>query len=88
MDRVPTGRPTLHAIQAVRFLAALLVVGYHANIFADQHIARAADSVSMVLASIGRSGVHIFFVISGFIMMFTIRPSMYLVLPSGSSGFD
>ena len=71
LTRSPTDDVTLNAIQALRFLAALLVVVYHANIFADHNYTpRAAESLSMVLAGIGRSGVHIFFVISGFIMMF------------------
>ena len=70
MDRQRAGRSTLHAVQAVRFLAALLVVLYHANIFSVHHFPRPADSLSMMLTSIGRGGVHIFFVISGFIMMY------------------
>ena len=68
-----TGRGKLDALQALRFLAASLVVIDHA-VDRSSHLAgatpRAADA-SDPLINIGLFGVGIFFVISGFIMVYT-----------------
>lgn len=63
----------LATVQALRFFAALLVVVYHAQIFAFEAAVTlpswpSTETIATV-TSIGRSGVPIFFVISGFIML-------------------
>lgn len=62
----PTTRP-LESIQALRALAALLVVGYHARYFLNAAHAGAGD----LLLGRGAIGVDIFFVISGFIIEYS-----------------
>ncbi len=61
---------TVHSIQFLRFLAAALVVAYHAFHFIDLNVLALGERL-MHFATFGASGVHIFFVISGFIMVWT-----------------
>ena len=61
---------TIQSIQFMRFVAALLVVFFHAT----QAIRNNLGGISaefLHFTELGASGVHIFFVISGFIMMYT-----------------
>jgi exopolysaccharide production protein ExoZ len=62
---------TLHSIQCMRFVAATVVVIFHSYV----SFAPAADFVPAVGAAyafgFGKVGVHIFFVISGYIMYLT-----------------
>ncbi len=61
---LPQARDTLFNIHALRGLAAMLVVFCHANVWAERHPWSIAT---------GANGVDLFFVISGFIMVFTTR---------------
>jgi len=61
---------TVHSIQFLRFLAAALVVAYHSFHFVDLNVLALSERL-MHFAAFGASGVHIFFVISGFIMVWT-----------------
>lgn len=61
----------LAGIQGLRFVAALMVVVYHANIFVDNVFPRPADDPIMLFSLIGAAGVPVFFTISGFIMFHT-----------------
>lgn len=62
---------TILSIQVLRFVAALSVVVFHAHIALTNgdpsHVPDAVDHAFRV----GASGVHIFFVISGFVMVYT-----------------
>ena len=60
----------IHSIQVLRFIAAMLVTAYHAAHFTDQNIVALPPALMQFFVS-GASGVHIFFVISGFIMVWT-----------------
>ena len=57
---------TLHSIQALRGIAALLVVVLHSYVYLE---ARNIIPKVPTLVDSGRAGVDIFFVISGFIMV-------------------
>jgi len=59
----------LHSLQFLRFCAAFMVVLYHANIMIDLIIQRDQDDIFVQIINIGKIGVPIFFVISGFIMV-------------------
>lgn len=61
----------LAGIQGLRFVAALMVVIYHANIFVNDVFPRPADDPIMMFSLIGAAGVPVFFTISGFIMFHT-----------------
>lgn len=63
----------LHSIQFLRALAAMLVVIYHAQQSFSERIAPASFTNESYLFAFGAVGVHIFFVISGFVMIFTSR---------------
>jgi len=62
---------TIVSIQALRFAAAFMVVLFHAHVALvrgfPQHVPGQVDHAFEV----GASGVHIFFVISGFVMVYT-----------------
>ena len=64
---------TLHSIQFLRFVAAFLVVAFHSF----KHIPdlNLYSEVIGDLAKSGQVGVHIFFVISGFIMVYIAQGS-------------
>lgn len=64
---------TMHSIQLLRAIAALLVVLYHGQLAISTRFARPAFPFETYLFSFGAVGVHIFFVISGFIMVYTMR---------------
>ena len=63
-------RDSLKSIQFLRFVAASLVVFDHSALSIEQHIGALPVGISYV-AGFGGIGVHIFFVISGFIMVYT-----------------
>ena len=63
-------RGSLKSIQFLRFVAASLVVFDHSALSIEQHIGALPVGISYV-AGFGGIGVHIFFVISGFIMVYT-----------------
>ncbi|MBK6414307.1 acyltransferase [Sphingopyxis sp.] len=62
---------TMHSIQLLRAIAALLVVLYHGQLAISTRFATPAFAVETYLFAFGAVGVHIFFVISGFIMVYT-----------------
>jgi exopolysaccharide production protein ExoZ len=64
-------RQTVHSIQFLRFVAAALVVFFHANVAFKISYPWAVSDKFDYFASFGASGVHIFFVISGFVMFYT-----------------
>jgi len=59
------------SIQFLRFIAAALVVFDHSALALSHHASWAISSGFLENAQFGASGVHIFFVISGFIMVYT-----------------
>lgn len=62
----------IESIQFLRFIAALIVVIYHASLAMDVYgLNDKSYNYFANIFSIGESGVHIFFVISGFIMVYT-----------------
>lgn len=62
---------TILSIQVLRFIAALNVVIFHAHLLLVRKLpAHVYDRVDHAFA-VGASGVHIFFVISGFVMVYT-----------------
>jgi exopolysaccharide production protein ExoZ len=63
-------RDSVKSIQFLRFIAAALVVFSHAMDNAKYQIADSTSPLIHYVADFGRSGVHIFFVISGFIMIY------------------
>src|SRR5690348_2252421 len=64
-------REKISSIQFLRFVAAALVVLYHTTVALNKYIAGSLSQAFLHNAFFGASGVHIFFVISGFIMVFT-----------------
>ncbi len=66
MEALISGRKTIHALQVFRGVAALLVVFYHATQFLVVHY-QVAPLYGVFL--FGFSGVHLFFVLSGFIIL-------------------
>jgi exopolysaccharide production protein ExoZ len=64
-------RKTVHSIQFLRFVAAALVVYFHANVALKLSYPWIVSDRFDYFASFGASGVHIFFVISGFVMFYT-----------------
>lgn len=68
---VETGGGTVISIQFLRFVAATLVVFDHAVGGINQHFPGSVSSSLLENSFLGASGVHIFFVISGFVMVYT-----------------
>lgn len=60
----------VYSIQFLRHVAASLVVIYHGVIFLAPHMTAHAEAAQH-LSKVGAAGVHIFFVISGFVMVWT-----------------
>lgn len=63
----------LAAIQFLRFLAAFMVVVFHANIYVNILYPRPSTDPLVMFSQIGTAGVPIFFTISGFIVFYTSR---------------
>lgn len=72
-DRSGKARPTFEGLQALRALAALMVVVHHA--LEESLYAHAPPAAPDWLTTAGAAGVDIFFVISGFIMLTIAFPS-------------
>lgn len=73
---------SFHSIQFLRFLAAALVVISHADyISAISWPDSSPDKVSQIM-QIGRCGVHIFFVISGFVMVYSTFSPAQVMTPA------
>jgi len=68
----PQRQDTIYSLQALRALAATMVVLFHAYVHLDVRNIIAGISA---LVDAGRAGVDIFFVISGFIMVYISRDS-------------
>jgi exopolysaccharide production protein ExoZ len=64
-------RENIASIQFLRFVAATLVVLSHSSLAIQEHFSGSLSRLFLYVAHLGGSGVHIFFVISGFIMVFT-----------------
>lgn len=62
---------TILSIQILRFIAALSVVLFHAHNALTDHLAAHKEDAIDHAFRVGASGVHIFFVISGFVMVYT-----------------
>src|SRR6476620_6656817 len=69
-------RPRLHAITSLRFLAALHVVLFHMRVVG---ILSGGPWWYQNFASIGYIGVNFFFVLSGFILVYTYAGSSFSV---------
>ncbi|MBO9580342.1 MAG: acyltransferase [Sphingobium sp.] len=77
MERMNQVRGTLHSLQVMRAVAAFMVALYHAHlVLIERHLATASEAEMYVFA-FGRAGVHMFFVLSGFIMVMTTNESRY-----------
>ncbi len=63
-----------HSIQALRAIAATMVVFYHAHQEAEASSYPSTFSAEHYLFGFGTAGVHIFFVISGFVMIYSAMP--------------
>ncbi len=72
-------RGTIHSIQMMRAIAAMLVVWFHAQHAFATSVSRPLIAAESYLFSFGAVGVHIFFVISGFIMVYTTREESYSI---------
>jgi len=64
-------RENVASIQFLRFVAATLVVLFHSTQAISKYFNDSIASLFTRFADLGASGVHIFFVISGFIMIYT-----------------
>jgi exopolysaccharide production protein ExoZ len=64
-------REKVASIQFLRFVAASIVVLFHTTVALEKYFAGSLTHYFVSNAVIGASGVHIFFVISGFIMVYT-----------------
>ncbi len=64
-------RESIKSIQFLRFIAASLVVISHSMLAIDLYFRDSISRSSLYFANFGGVGVHIFFVISGFIMVYT-----------------
>lgn len=67
----------LVGVQYLRAIAALMVVYFHGTLRLPEYTVslQMRDSTFLDISRLGISGVHVFFVISGFIMMVTTRSS-------------
>jgi exopolysaccharide production protein ExoZ len=80
-------RENIASIQFLRFVAATVVVLFHSTQAITKYFAGSTPEAFRYAANFGESGVHIFFVISGFIMVYTsfhkktevFSPSKFLV---------
>lgn len=61
----------IEAIQFLRFVAAALVTFYHSALFLNLTWPGTVPSGLVYLSTFGKCGVHVFFVISGFVMVYT-----------------
>src|ERR1039457_2080593 len=64
-------RENIASIQFLRFVAAALVVLFHSTVAVQKYFTGTLSNLFINISAIGASGVHIFFVISGFIMVYT-----------------
>jgi exopolysaccharide production protein ExoZ len=64
-------RGNIQSIQFLRFVAASLVVFFHSTQAVNQYFGGGISQSILYASEFGASGVHIFFVISGFIMVYT-----------------
>jgi exopolysaccharide production protein ExoZ len=64
-------RDNIASIQFLRFVAAVLVVLVHTAHAVNRYLSGSISSAFAYIADFGGVGVHIFFVISGFIMVYT-----------------
>lgn len=74
MNSDPEARPqtaTIHSIQLLRAIAAVLVAIFHAHQAFAARVSQSWFAIEGYLFEFGAVGVHIFFVISGFIMVVT-----------------
>lgn len=68
-------RNFLGTLQALRFFAAFIVVIYHARFALPADVSASMGTMTLRVLDLGASGVHIFFVISGFVMVLNgLRP--------------
>lgn len=74
------GQETLQSIQFLRFVAAAIVVVHHASHTIELVWPTVASPLATYLYGFGVAGVHIFFVISGFVMVYVKRttPAAFL----------
>jgi exopolysaccharide production protein ExoZ len=72
---------TFLSVQFLRFIAALLVVLSHANYVAGVYWSNSNSPTVSYLFDFGHSGVHIFFVISGFVMVYSTFSSTPAMSP-------
>jgi len=63
-ETVAAARPKYSGVQGLRFVAALLVVVTHATLYTSERL-----NSALHVWTFGGIGVHIFFVISGFVMV-------------------
>lgn len=80
--RTMVGKGVFHSVQALRAVAAAVVALYHSQI-TFQRASEVAPGFDTYLFRFGAVGVHIFFVISGFVMVATtagkqFRPAAFL----------
>jgi exopolysaccharide production protein ExoZ len=61
----------VRSIQFLRFVAAALVVFFHSIGALDRYFPGSISETLHYLAGVGMAGVHIFFVISGFVMVYS-----------------
>ena len=64
-------RTTITSVQFLRFVAATLVVLFHTSRALGKYFPGSISALFAHVATFGGSGVHIFFVISGFVMVYT-----------------
>lgn len=61
----------IHSIQLMRAVAAMLVVFYHGQLAWMNRFSASDQNLESYIFGFGAVGVHIFFIISGFIMVYT-----------------